>query len=108
MQSEPICKGTKFIITCSLNQFVKELSQEDSKDFILQQNGAPPHFHRQVRRFLNEHLSRCLIGLSVQNNDLPLEDWTPRSPDITPRDFSCGDTSRTSCSYHVFQANLRK
>jgi hypothetical protein len=31
---------------------------EDSEDFILQQDGAPPHWHRDVRCFLNE----CLIS----------------------------------------------
>jgi len=29
---------------------------EDSEDFIFQQDGAPPHWHRDVRRFLNESL----------------------------------------------------
>jgi hypothetical protein len=28
-----------------------------------------------------------LIGHSVSNIDLPLEEWPPRSPDITPCDF---------------------
>jgi hypothetical protein len=27
---------------------------EDSEDSIFQQDGAPPHWHRDVRRFLNE------------------------------------------------------
>jgi len=26
---------------------------EDSEDFIFQQDGAPPHWHRDVRHFLN-------------------------------------------------------
>ena len=29
---------------------------QDSEDFIFQQDGAPPHWHRDVRRFLNESL----------------------------------------------------
>jgi len=29
---------------------------EDSADFILQMDGAPPHFHRHVKEFLNQHL----------------------------------------------------
>jgi hypothetical protein len=31
---------------------------ENSEDFIFQQDGAPPHWHRDVRRFLNESLSQ--------------------------------------------------
>jgi hypothetical protein len=53
----------------------------------LQQDGALLHFYREVRRFLNEHLPRCWIGRSIQNTDLPLEEWPPKSPDITPYDF---------------------
>lgn len=45
------------------------------------------HFQREVRRFLNEHKPRCWIGRSIRNTDLPLEEWPPRSPDITPWDF---------------------
>jgi hypothetical protein len=55
--------------------------------FILQQDGALPHFHREIRRFLNEHLPRRWIGLSIQTIDLPLEEWSPRSPNVTPCDF---------------------
>lgn len=35
------------------------------RDFILQQDGALPHFHREVRRFLSEHLPRRWIGRSI-------------------------------------------
>jgi hypothetical protein len=45
------------------------------------------HFHREVRRFLNEHLPRYWIGHSFQNTDLPLEECPARSPDIIPCDF---------------------
>jgi len=41
-------------------------------------NGAPPHFHRHVREFLNQHLPQRWIGLLA---------WPPRSPDATPCDF---------------------
>jgi hypothetical protein len=40
-------------ITCSLKQFVKEFSQEESRGFILQQKWPLPHFHHEVHRFLN-------------------------------------------------------
>jgi hypothetical protein len=59
---------------------------EDSEDFIFQQDGAPPHWHRDVRRFLNESLPQRWIG-RVGKEDLALQFWPPRSPDLTPCDF---------------------
>jgi len=56
---------------------------EDSEDFIFQQDGAPPHCHRDVRRFLNESLPQRWIG-RVGKEDLALQFWPPRSHDLTP------------------------
>jgi hypothetical protein len=36
--------------------------EEDSNDFIFQQDGAPPHFHMAVRNHLKTHLPRRWIG----------------------------------------------
>jgi hypothetical protein len=38
---------------------------EDSEDFVFQQDGAPPHWHRDVRRFLNESLSHSPCDLPI-------------------------------------------
>jgi hypothetical protein len=35
---------------------------EDSGDYIFQQDGAPPHWHLDVRCFLNKVLPRHWIG----------------------------------------------
>ena len=35
---------------------------EDSNNFIFQQDGAPPHWHNEVRRYLNEELPHRWIG----------------------------------------------
>ena len=59
---------------------------EDSADFILQMDGAPPHFHRHVREFLNRHLPQWRIG-RVTDDDQMLLTWPPCSPDVTPYDF---------------------
>jgi hypothetical protein len=59
---------------------------EDSEHFIFQRDGTPPHWHRDVRRFLNESLSQRWVG-RMGNEDLALQFWPPRSPDITPCDF---------------------
>jgi len=59
---------------------------EDLEDFISQQDGAPPHWHRDVRRFLNESLPQRWID-RVGKEDLALQFWPARSPDLTTRDF---------------------
>lgn len=59
---------------------------EDSGDYIFQQDGAPPHWHLNVRRFLNESLPQRWIG-RMGNADLALQFWPPRSPDLTVCDF---------------------
>jgi len=67
------------------NWFFPQIS-ENSEDFIFQQDGAPPHWHRDVRRFLNESRPQRWIG-RVGKEDLALQFWPPRSPDLTPCDF---------------------
>jgi hypothetical protein len=62
---------------------------EDSEDFIFQQDGNPPHCHRDIRRFLNESLPQRWIG-RVEKEDLALQFW-PRDLLIShPETFSCG------------------
>jgi len=61
--------------------------QEDSEDFIFQQDGAPRHFHFDVRAHLNANLPGRWSALLTMTLLLP---WPPRSPDLTPCDFSMG------------------
>jgi hypothetical protein len=49
--------------------------------FYLQQDGVPPHYHRDARAFLDEHLTNRWIGRRR------LVEFPPRSPDLTPMDF---------------------
>ena len=51
---------------------------------IFQQDGTPPHYHRQVRDFLNANFPDMLIG---SGGSLA---WPHRSPDLTPLDFFWG------------------
>lgn len=60
--------------------------EADSDDFIFQQDGAPPHFHHDVREFLNTTLENRWIGRGGAD-DLQFMSWPPRSPDLTPCDF---------------------
>lgn len=48
---------------------------------FFQQDGAPPHYALQVRRFLDNTFNERWIGRRG-----PIE-WPPRSPDLTPMDF---------------------
>jgi hypothetical protein len=46
------------------NWLLSQIS-EDSEDFIFQQDWAAPHWHRDVRRFLNESLSHSPCDLPM-------------------------------------------
>jgi hypothetical protein len=46
-----------------LQNWILPQINEDSEDFTFQQDGAPPHWHRDVRRFLNESLSHSPCDL---------------------------------------------
>jgi hypothetical protein len=55
--------------------------QPIKEKLVWQQDGVPPYYETIVRDFLNENFDnwigrRCTI------------DWPPRSPDLTPMDFS--------------------
>ncbi|PNF31329.1 hypothetical protein B7P43_G10895 [Cryptotermes secundus] len=67
------------------NWLVSQMN-EDSGDYIFQQDGAPPHWHLNVRRFPNESLPQRWIG-RMGNEDLALQFWPQRSPDLTACDF---------------------
>jgi hypothetical protein len=56
---------------------------DDSDDFIYQQDGAPPHYHHLV---LNQYLPQRWIVA----NDQALLRWPSRSPDLTPCHFFTG------------------
>jgi len=51
------------------------------KKIIFQQDGAPAHFSKEVREWLNENFNDRWIGRGG-----PIS-WAPRSPDLTPLDF---------------------
>jgi transposase len=66
-----------------LQQFVIPSIRIDFEDeeFFFQQDGAPPHYHRDVRSFLDELLPNRWIGRRG------FVEYPPRSPDLTPLDF---------------------
>lgn len=60
---------------------LEELPAEVQADIIYQHDGAPAHFGRQVRNYLDERFPENWIGRRG-----PVE-WPARSPDLTPPDF---------------------
>jgi hypothetical protein len=82
--SEQTVTGIAF--QCRLTEWLLPQLNEDSADFILQMDGVPPHFHRHVREFLNQHIPQRWIGRGTDDDQMLLA-WPPRSPDAPPCDF---------------------
>ena len=67
-----------------LQEFVRPQITEmfgDDRDIYFQQDGAPPHYHRDVRAYLDAVFPDAWIGRRG-----PTE-YPARSPDQTPMDF---------------------
>ena len=58
-----------------------QLQQDMDRDFIFQQDGAIPQFHREVTSYVN----RTVVAWIGRGGKIA---WPPRSPDVTPLDFS--------------------
>ena len=81
-----------------LELYVASQLEEFQSWIIFQQDGAPPHWGLDIRRFLDAAFTDSWIG-----RDGPTP-WPPRPPDITPLDFFLwGGLLRTKCFQHQFQ-----
>jgi hypothetical protein len=61
-----------------------QLQQDMDRDFVFQQDGVPPHFHREFTSYVN-HTVVAWVGRGGKIA------WPPQSPDLIPLDFSvCG------------------
>ena len=69
-----------------LENWLMPQMNEESDDYVLQQDGCSAHFHNDVRDYLNTNLPQRWIGRFGQE-DVALKRWPPRSPDLTPCDF---------------------
>jgi hypothetical protein len=67
--------------------------------FYLQHDGAPPHYHRDVRAYLDEILPGQWIGRRGA------VEFPPRSPDLTPLNFHLWGTLK-NVVYHRKPATL--
>ena len=68
---------------------MNNLSEEESDNFIFQQDRVPQHWSLRVRQFLNTTLSDRQIEWSGQDDHV-LMPWPPRSPDLIPCSFLWG------------------
>lgn len=70
----------------ALTDIIENVPEYDEDHLIFQQDGAPPHYALIVRQYLDQRFPRNWIGRrgSIE--------WPPRSPDLSPLDFFCGDT----------------
>jgi len=68
------------------NWLMPQLADEEVQEYIYQQDGAPPHWNKEVRAYLNEHLPCRWIGRATAT-DNTFCTWPPRSPDLTGCDF---------------------
>ncbi|GFY24195.1 DUF4817 domain-containing protein [Trichonephila clavipes] len=74
-----------------LSEWLLPQLEESVPDFFLQQDGAPPHWNKSVREFLNERLPHSWIGRAGPR-DMTCLHWPPRS---TPCDFFSGVSLKT-------------
>jgi hypothetical protein len=65
---------------------VLQRPQLHEDNFIFRQDGAPPHWHREVRNYLDANLPQPWIGRATGDN-MSLTCWPSRSLDLTPCDF---------------------
>ena len=64
--------------------FFVEVDEIEREEMWIQQDGAPPHYYREVREFLNEYYPQKWIGRGG------FLQWPPRSCDLTPLDLFVG------------------
>ena len=62
------------------------LQEDEPEDFIMQQDGGPPHFCLDIHRWLNDALPHQWIRRGAQE-DLMFCLWSAQSPDLTPCDY---------------------
>ena len=77
---------------------------EDSNDYIFQQDGSPAHY-KDVRGYLNRNLPQRWIGRTGKEDDALLR-WSPPSPDLTPCDFLFWGFVKDSVFVPPLPANL--
>ncbi|GFS72812.1 transposable element Tc3 transposase [Trichonephila clavipes] len=70
------------------NFFIPELNNHDAQELWFQQDGATCHTARATIDILKDTFGDRLISRLVPVN------WPPRSCDLTPLDYFCGDMQK--------------
>jgi len=63
---------------------LEDIPLEIRRNMWLQHDGAPAHYSRSVREWLQQRFPRRWIGRGDRHTPVP---WPARSPDLTPMDF---------------------
>jgi len=78
---------------------------EDSNDYIFQQDGSPAHY-KDVRGYLNRNLPQRWIGCTGKEA-YALMLWPPRSPDLTLCNFFFWGIVKDTVFVPPLRANLQ-
>ena len=68
------------------NWLMPQLVDVEVQEYMYQQYGSLPHWHKEVRKYLNEHLPGRWVGRAAAT-DNTFCTWPPRSPDLAVCDF---------------------
>ena len=68
-------------LTNNLPVLLEDIPLNTRRSMWFQMDGAPPHFYREVRQFLDTQFSNRWLGRGGTQN------WPARSPDLTSVDF---------------------
>ncbi|GBN57204.1 hypothetical protein AVEN_138567-1 [Araneus ventricosus] len=68
------------------SDFLEDLPLSDLRNVWFQHDCAPPHKVSSVQQYIRVTLQQQVIGYGG------CVEWPPRSPDLNPLDFFCGNT----------------
>ena len=86
---EDTATGTSYLEILQTWLFPR-LQEDEPKEFIMQQDGAPPHVRLDVRRWLKDVLPHRWIGRGA-HEDFIFCPWPARSSDLTACDYFLWD-----------------
>jgi hypothetical protein len=76
----------RYFLETVLAGLLKDMPLAVRQRLWFQHDGAPAHYGEDIRQWLNATYPGRWIGPGGPTA------WTPRSPELTPMIFSCGDT----------------
>jgi len=89
------------------NWLIPQLEDEEIQGYIYQQDGAPPHWHKEVREYLNERLPGRWVGRTAATDNTFCTPGHPGHQTWQRVISSCGVSSRTMFTSHHFQRHYQ-